>query len=59
MGKSSFLPEENSRTQASRLGGVKLAVSGQQRAYYSVAVAEEGPNLNGVCYCNYDKGNHG
>ena len=32
MGKSSFLPEENSRTQANRLGGVKLAVSGQQTA---------------------------
>ena len=32
MGKSSFLPEENSRTQANRLDGVKLAVSGQQTA---------------------------
>lgn len=59
MGKSSFLPEENSRTQAIWLGGVKLVVSGQQTAKYSVAVTEEGLNLSGVCYCNYDKGNYG
>ena len=32
MGKSSFLPEENSRTQTIWLGGVKLVVSGQQMA---------------------------
>ena len=32
MGKSLPLPEENSRTQATWLDGVKLVVSGQQTA---------------------------
>lgn len=32
MGKSSFLPEENSRTQTKWSDGVKLAVSSQQTA---------------------------